>query len=237
MIPLAIADASVKMCPQTKLAIQRMVMQRIARRTFLKSARNGPILFCGLLPFRDAIAQTSSAHNVKDDTITKDEWIDAVIRARTADSPLYLGRFRDPMYFLIKPISWKPNKDQEANYVAVDVPEGFVTDLASIPQVFWNVLRPDGDYAYAAIVHDYLYWTQTTSKETADEILKFAMQDFQVATWKIDAIYGAVSTFGRAAWDEDARLKGQGEARVLKTFPPNAGILWSDWKKQPDVLK
>ena len=49
------------------------------------------------------------------------------------------------------------------------MPTGFVTDFASIPPIFYSVLRPDGEYAYAAVIHDYLYWTQTRPREDADE--------------------------------------------------------------------
>ena len=37
------------------------------------------------------------------------------------------------------------------------VPEGFVTDFASVPRVFWDIAPPWGWYAAAAVVHDYLY--------------------------------------------------------------------------------
>lgn len=39
----------------------------------------------------------------------------------------------------------------------ISVPAGFVTDLATIPRIFWTLLPPDGKYAKAAIIHDYLY--------------------------------------------------------------------------------
>jgi len=161
--------------------------------------------------------------------LTKAEWMDQLMtkpedtgpKRRTADSPLRLGRFREPMYFLLEPISWAPNADQVGKFEGIEVPAGFVTDLASIPRPFWSLLRPDDDYAYAAIIHDYFYWIQVRPREMADEILKFAMQDFEVANWKINTIYAAVSSQGKRAWDSNARLKAQGEKRVLKEFPPN----------------
>ena len=73
---------------------------------------------------------------------------------------LYVGRFADPVYFLRESIGWKPNPPQQTAYEPVQVPVGFVTDFASIPRLFWSLLRPDGLYAYAAIIHDYLYWEQ-----------------------------------------------------------------------------
>src|SRR5262245_55189884 len=88
-------------------------------------------------------------------------WMDQWMKIdRMPMGVLHLGRFADPIYFLIKPITWKPNPGQET-FQAVTVPVGFVTDFASIPRIFWSALPPDGRYTYPAIVHDYLYWTQT----------------------------------------------------------------------------
>ncbi|ECG8634089.1 DUF1353 domain-containing protein, partial [Salmonella enterica subsp. salamae] len=43
------------------------------------------------------------------------------------------------------------------NTDVIEVPAGFVTDLATIPRIFWSLMPPDGKYAKAAIIHDYLY--------------------------------------------------------------------------------
>jgi hypothetical protein len=93
-------------------------------------------------------------------------------------SPLVLSRFADPVYFLTKPISWAPKVDQAKNYEPVEVPAGFVITFSNIPRVFWSVLRPDSDFAYPSIIHEYLYWTQTRPRAVADEILKLVMEDF-----------------------------------------------------------
>jgi len=42
-------------------------------------------------------------------------------------------------------------------YGLITVPAGFVTDGASIPAVFWNILYPFGPYFGSALVHDFLY--------------------------------------------------------------------------------
>ena len=52
---------------------------------------------------------------------------------------------------------------------AVEVPQGFTTDFASIPPIFFGLLRPDGLYAVAAVVHDYLYWDQRVDRLTCDQ--------------------------------------------------------------------
>lgn len=76
------------------------------------------------------------------------------------------------------------------------VPIGFVTDLASIPRLFWNILPPDGEYAKATIIHDYLYTTKMFERKICDEILYEAMTALDVSTWKKKIIYGAVRLFG-----------------------------------------
>ena len=52
------------------------------------------------------------------------------------------------------------------------VPKGFVTDFASIPQPLWSLgLTPDGQYSRAAVVHDYLYWSQGCTRAQSDRLL------------------------------------------------------------------
>jgi hypothetical protein len=167
---------------------------------------------------------------------TREQWLELVLGAKSVDSPLYMGRFKDPMYFLLEPISWTPSFVKTSKMAEVTVPKGFVTDLASIPVLFYSWLRPDGNYAYAAIIHDYLYWEQSRPKEQADEILKSAMEDLNVDHSKVVAIYTAVSLGGRQAWNENKRLKAEGEKRILREYPPNAGITWEEWKKRPGVF-
>ena len=164
------------------------------------------------------------------DPRTVELWMDQWMkRDRMAVGSLHLSRFSDPIYFLTKPITWKPNPGQES-LPTVTVPIGFVTDFASIPRIFWSILPPDGKYTYPAILHDYLYWTQTRTKEVADNILKFGMEDFSVGTVTSMAIYNAVRAFGGSAWNENARLKSVGEKRVLRRFPEEPTVTWAAWK-------
>lgn len=145
---------------------------------------------------------------------------------------LVLGRFADPMYIVEGPVSWTPDAAQ-SGLSAFTVPNGFVTDLASIPPIFWSVLRPDGEYAYAAILHDYLYWVQHWPREQADNTLRACMVDFQVDKLKMDAIYEAVHRFGEAAWKRNAALKAKGESRFLKQLPTSPKIRWTSWRQDP----
>jgi Protein of unknown function (DUF1353) len=81
-------------------------------------------------------------------------------------------------------------------------------------------LPPDGQYTYAAILHDYLYWNQATDKPTADLVLKAAMEDFGVSKSDAFLIYNGVKLGGQSAWDGNTALKMAGEKRILKVFPP-----------------
>jgi Protein of unknown function (DUF1353) len=83
-----------------------------------------------------------------------DRWMETWIeqwrrRPKAPGGTLHLSRFKDPMYFLTKPISWKPNEGQ--GLAAVEVATGFVTDFASVPRVFWSLLRPDGEYSNSVL--------------------------------------------------------------------------------------
>ena len=163
-------------------------------------------------------------------------WMDQWMRRRGPDGPLHVGRFKDPMYYLLKPIGWKPDGDQIGKYTSVSVPEGFVTDFASIPRIFWSLLRPDGDYTYPAIVHDWMYWRQDTSREIADNVLRLGMQNFSVDIATIAAIYNAVRLGGGSSWDANAAERKNGGHRILIKTPDDPRITWADWKDRPDVF-
>ncbi|EJQ8214212.1 DUF1353 domain-containing protein [Salmonella enterica] len=83
------------------------------------------------------------------------------------------------------------------NSDVISVPAGFVTDLASVPRVFWILLPPDGKYAKAAIIHDYLYDNALRTKKEADKIFLDGMTVLGVPRWKRTVMYWAVRMFGR----------------------------------------
>lgn len=171
--------------------------------------------------------------------VAADEWMTKARRSQPLGSEsgmLYLGRFADRIYFITKEIGWRPNPGQEA-HKSVTVPSGFVTDLASIPRIFWSILPTDGVYAYSAIIHDYLYWEQPVDRDEADLIFRYSMEDFKVDGATIATIYKAVRLGGAGAWKENAALKASGERRILKTFPTDPTVPWRVWKTRPGVFE
>ncbi len=164
---------------------------------------------------------------------TRDEWIESHLSGRPFGPPLSVSRFRDRVYYLNRNFEWKPQDIAAAGVGEVVVaPKGFVTDFASIPRVFWAVLAPDDDYLMAAVIHDWLYWHQPVSRETADRVMRLAMQELRVVEWQVAAIHRALRWFGESAWTENARLKAAGENRVLCRIPEDASVRWADWKTQ-----
>jgi hypothetical protein len=90
------------------------------------------------------------------------------------------------------------------------IPAGFVTDFASIPQPLWSLgLSPHGQYSRAALIHDFLYWTQPCIREQADRLLVIAMKESMVSPFDEFLIYQGVNLGGSAPWSENAaeRLK------------------------------
>jgi hypothetical protein len=140
----------------------------------------------------------------------------------------------DAFWYLSHGIDWSPGPGQ--NLPSVSVPTGFVTDFASIPRWLWTTLPRDGNYVWAAVVHDYLYWYQTTTKAIADDVLKAAMIDFKIPFLQRTAIYAGVHWRGTSSCNTNTQLRQSGEKRRLKLFPEDPTISWEEWKKRPDVF-
>ena len=169
--------------------------------------------------------------------ITQKQWFDELFSRKEAIGGLHLYRFHDEIYGLTKPISWIPDKKWSEVLPKIDVPTGFITDFASVPRIFWSILPRDGKYTYPAILHDYLYWSQTLSRKEADEIFRIGMKEFGISDTIVNAIYWSIRAVGGFAWDANTELKKKGEKRVVKKFPDDPLMKWSDWKKNPSVFK
>jgi Protein of unknown function (DUF1353) len=200
------------------------------RRTFL---RRCGAAFAGSL-LGGLIVQPPSGGITQEQNV--EAWMQAWIQAEKRPlGALHISRFVEPIYFLTKPITWEPNPGQDT-FKPVIVPIGFVTDFASIPRIFWSLLRPDGEYTYPAIIHDFLYWTQDRPRDVCDEIFKLGMEEFGIHATTVFSIYNAVRLGGDSSWNENARLKASGERRVLKRFPDDPLTRWEDWKRKTDVF-
>ncbi|EHR8187321.1 DUF1353 domain-containing protein [Salmonella enterica] len=102
----------------------------------------------------------------------------------------YLWRVYEPFEFYLS----------DDNCDVIEVPAGFITDLATIPRIFWTLLPPDGKYAKAAIIHDYLYDNALRTKKEADLIFLDGMTVLGVPRWKRMIMYYAVRLFGQGMY-------------------------------------
>lgn len=102
-----------------------------------------------------------------------------------------------------EPLIW-----QDRTYGHLEVPAGFVTDLASIPRAFRNLpwLDPNGLSRRPAVVHDWLYGSDAGrryGKQFADSFLRAALIAEGATQSVASSFYYAVHWFGGSSWDDD----------------------------------
>ena len=92
--------------------------------------------------------------------------------------------------------------------VIISIAEGYETDLASIPRVFWRVIAPFELSISAPLVHDYLYGNggvaqnQVLTREETDKLFLKIMEAEGVPWWRRKIAYRAVRMFAGFAWRE-----------------------------------
>lgn len=92
------------------------------------------------------------------------------------------------------------------------IPRGFKTDISSVPRLFWVMLAPDGDFALAAIIHDYLYINKLYDRKFNDkEMLLWSKALYSTKKWSIHNIdnytrYYMVRLFGWTVWNKPKNL-------------------------------
>lgn len=133
---------------------------------------------------------------------------------------------------LLRPYKWVIGNTNES----IVVPTGFVTDHASIPRPFWTFLSPKGRYARAAIIHDYLYYSQQCSRAQADNLISIAMKESGVNIVEQTAIDWGLYWGGRLGWEENRRSKEAGFPRVVPSDHLNLDST-TDWPTLQERLK
>ena len=97
----------------------------------------------------------------------------------TFTSPLHMADITRleqgrPIRVLTKPFIYHIGGYPSDNVVRI--PAGFCSDGVSVPRPFRWIIEPWGPYARAAIVHDFLYNTQSLPRKDADEIFREAIK-------------------------------------------------------------
>lgn len=128
------------------------------------------------------------------------------------ESILVLTPFADGKYWLtMRTIKWKDDNSDRV----VNVPAFFVTDFASDPWLFRREVASWGRHGTAAIIHDFLYWDQKSSRETADDVMYEVIKEFGVKYLARVTIFAAVRLFGWEAWKDNRHYKREGRMRLF----------------------
>lgn len=111
-----------------------------------------------------------------------------LFEVRKGDRPLYV--LNRPFFYCL-----------DATGEVIRVPGGFVTDFASIPAQVRFMFPPDGAYARAAILHDYLYAVgEPGRRKYADDVFLAAMTDYSVPKATRETVYRAVRAGGAGGY-------------------------------------
>jgi hypothetical protein len=92
----------------------------------------------------------------------------------------------------------------------IQVPQGYHTDMASVPRLPFVYLAVGGKANMAAIVHDWLYdcWTDLIERVEADRVFLEAMTAMGEPGWiSRRLMYAGVRAGGGNAWRTDTRHK------------------------------
>jgi hypothetical protein len=82
----------------------------------------------------------------------------------------------------------------------IEVPQGYVTDFASVPRLPMVYLLA-GDTAHeAAVIHDWLYALGTVARSVADDVFREAAAASGVAWWRRWMLWLGVRVGGSAAY-------------------------------------
>ena len=87
----------------------------------------------------------------------------------------------------------------------IEIPTGFLTDLASIPRIFHSVIPVNGKHRLPAILHDYLFVIQDRPRAEADALFQEAMEACGVRWTQRKAMYLAVRAGGWMPWNKNTK--------------------------------
>lgn len=134
-------------------------------------------------------------------------------------------------FILLEPMEYQVGTTE----AVITIPAGFVTDYASIPRPLWSIYSPHDQYSRAAIVHDYLYWSQLCTRTQSDNLFMIAMKESEVPETTRNKVYWGVRAGGESPWSQNTKERLAKKPRVVpvgeKSFPPN----WS-WEMYRDYL-
>lgn len=105
------------------------------------------------------------------------------------------------LFSLIEPFEY--HVGQYPSRETIIVPEGFITDFASVPRIFWSIISPIDKHAKAAVLHDFLYvYGGHMGRKRCDDIFLEAMTVLDVDEWRRQPMYRCVRMFSWYRWNQ-----------------------------------
>lgn len=121
--------------------------------------------------------------------------------------------------------------------IVVTVPEGFVTDFASIPGPAQILIQPFGRHAPAAVLHDFLYALgQKKARAYADRLFLHAMRESGVPFLRRSVMFRMVRFFGGGGYglaDDWAFVETEYGGPAEPPFPRDS-IVWAPKRRKKD---
>jgi len=121
-------------------------------------------------------------------------------------SVYYKGRtllsWEDDAHEFVVEESFTAYWNREGQVTEVRIPQGFTTDLASIPRIFQSIVPKLGHHIRPAIVHDFAYEGNTVmTRKEADAMFLEGMKATKVGWLRRKAMWLAVRAGGKGKWD------------------------------------
>lgn len=153
------------------------------------------------------------------------------VLAQQPIASIAVKQFNDGTHWIvIEPVVYRIGNTK----LEIEVPRGFVTDFASIPYGITAFFLPTGQYSRAAVIHDYLYWTQRCSRDQADRIFLLAMIESDVPYRTRATIYRTVRAGGESSWIANQKERQAGQPRIIPEANMKIGPLdvWASYREQ-----
>lgn len=154
----------------------------------------------------------------------------ALVACQAPPSPAIRAFGDNKFWITLEPMEYVIGNTQEK----IVVPKGFVTDFASIPKGLWSLgLSPHGQYSRAAVVHDYLYWSQGCTPEQADRLMVIAMKESNVGKFDELVVYQGVNIGGGGAWSGNTKERQADLPRIVPgkyQRPADPNVDWPTYR-------
>src|SRR5256885_1980911 len=128
-------------------------------------------------------------------------------------TPIDLRPYRNNTWVVLSKIVWT-----HPDFGTITIPHGFITDLASTPQILHSLpwFDPSGEGRWGALPHDYLYtshrlqwrdvadgevWGHAETRLWCDRVLRQALIDGGMSPWLAQAYFLGVRLGGWLPWD------------------------------------